>query len=126
MNDLYNDGNKIHSLRNMAHGLLSLLYLFGFYWWSGACVALGQVWTPCNGDLRRSPSWHDSYELVRLLHSPGVGVTKVLFVISSGSKIFNLAEVPVRFLESHLYFDRCPRSWAAATPAKDKHDIQKL
>ena len=35
--------------------------------------------------------------------SPGMGVTKAPFVNVSVSKIFDLAEVPVRFLESHSY-----------------------
>ena len=34
---------------------------------------------------------------------PGVGVTKALFVNFSASKIFDLAKVPVKFLEYHWY-----------------------
>ena len=37
------------------------------------------------------------------LYTAWVGVTKAPFVNFSVSKIFNLAKVPVRFFESHLY-----------------------
>ena len=51
-------------------------------------------------------------------YSSMVGVTKASFVNFSIRKIFNLAKVPVEFLESHSYLtDRCHRSWAVMTPA---------
>ena len=45
----------------------------------------------------------------RLLCSQsGVGVTKVPFVNFSASKIFDLAKVPLRFFESHVYLTGAP------------------
>ena len=50
-----------------------------------------------------------------------VGVTKAPFANFSVSKIFDLAKVTVRFLESHSYL-----TGVAAAPAKYKRDIQQL
>ena len=57
---------------------------------------------------------------------PGVGVTKAPFVNFSVSKIFDLAEVPVRFFCITFIFARCYRSSAAAKLSKYKRDSQWL
>ena len=47
--------------------------------------------------------WHYTSPSITPLDRPGVGVTKAPFVNFSVSKIFDLAEVPVRLFVSHSY-----------------------
>ena len=70
---------------------------------------LGAVWWTQHNVVRGHPKLNDQSDSQTSLgqvsrgHQPGVGVTKVPFVNFSISKIFDLAEVPIRFFESHSY-----------------------
>ena len=52
-----------------------------------------------------------------------VGVTKTLFINFSVSRMLDLVKIHVKIPRITFIIDRCPHSWAAATPVKYKCDI---
>ena len=84
-----------HFLRNYDHNMLPV---------RRATIEAETKWPPFY--RRHFVFWLNFSEMCS--YGPGVGVTKAPFVNFSVSKIFDLAKVHVRFLESHSYLTGVP------------------